>query len=261
MSKCEFHDVRSGSLSKDVEVSILPPDAYDAAGEALALIVQLHGGGGNRHHLSTMAPLYDSMFGGGTLRPCVVASFSAGAGMYIGFEEFVAAELPDWVAREYNAKVDPENVCLTGVSMGGFGTLHVGLSRPKRFRALAALEPAIEPSFTPEPPDRRSTWWRNDESLISDVNDGKGMDMKFVSESPARVARDNAEEIRSSGVEIYLEAGDEDYTNLHDGAEFLHRVLWDNDIRHEYHLVRWADHVGASLLWRTIEAHRFIDGA
>ena len=41
----------------------------------------------------------------------------------------------------------------------------------------------------------------------------------------------------------------------------MHRVLWDHDIRHEYHLVRWADHIGASIGARPIEVHRFLAGA
>ena len=49
-----------------------------------------------------------------------------------------------------------------------------------------------------------------------------------------------------------------DYINLHDGAEFVHRALWDHDIRHEYHLVRWADHVGKSFARRIPEAFSFL---
>ena len=57
---------------------------------------------------------------------------------------------------------------------------------------------------------------------------------------------------------ILILSGDKDFIQLHDGAEFLHRVFWDNDIRHEYHLVRWADHVGLSMYDRTKEAHAFL---
>src|SRR5271156_5002358 len=35
--------------------------------------------------------------------------------------------------------------------------------------------------------------------------------------------------------------------NAHDGAEFLHRVLWELDLSHEYHLVRSADHGGLTM--------------
>ena len=33
-----------------------------------------------------------------------------------------------------------------------------------------------------------------------------------------------------------------DFLNVHDGAEFPHRVLWDLDLWHEYRLVRNTDH-------------------
>jgi S-formylglutathione hydrolase len=46
---------------------------------------------------------------------------------------------------------------------------------------------------------------------------------------------------------IYIDAADRACLNAHDGAEFLHRVLWDLDLSHEYHLVRDADHGGPTM--------------
>jgi len=77
----------------------------------------------------------------------------------------------------------------------------------------------------------------------------------FTANNPANLAIANADAIRASGLAIYIEAGDEDLFDLHDGAEFLHRVLWDLDISHEYHLVRGADHVGPTLLPRMRRAY------
>ena len=62
--------------------------------------------------------------------------------------------------------------------------------------------------------------------------------------NPASIATDNAAAIRASGLKIFFDCGDNDYLNLHDGAEFLHRVLWDHGIQHEYRLVHGADHLG-----------------
>jgi hypothetical protein len=45
----------------------------------------------------------------------------------------------------------------------------------------------------------------------------------------------------------YLEAGDRDFLNAHDGTEFLHRILWDLDLSHEYCLVRNAEHGGPAM--------------
>ena len=83
----------------------------------------------------------------------------------------------------------------------------------------------------------------------------------FESNSPAARLLNNADDIRSSGLAIYLECGDNDALNLHDGTEFLHRVLWDLDISHEYHLVKDADHVGPSIAARLHEAIHFLSNA
>src|SRR5262245_6174793 len=40
--------------------------------------------------------------------------------------------------------------------------------------------------------------------------------------------------------------------------EFLHRLLWDHKISHEYHLVRGADHVGRTIRPRAMEALAFL---
>ena len=74
----------------------------------------------------------------------------------------------------------------------------------------------------------------------------------------ATIAVNRAEKLRASGLGIYLEVGDEDLFYLHDAAEFLHRILWDRKIPHEYHLVRGADHVGRTIRPRAMEGLAFL---
>jgi hypothetical protein len=57
---------------------------------------------------------------------------------------------------------------------------------------------------------------------------------------------------------IYLDAGSEDLFHLDEGTEFLHRILYDARITHEYHYVYRADHIGASLRARQMEALEFL---
>jgi S-formylglutathione hydrolase len=46
--------------------------------------------------------------------------------------------------------------------------------------------------------------------------------------------------------------------HLHEAVEYLHRLLWDQKIQHEYHLVRGADHVGRTVPPRAMEALAFL---
>jgi hypothetical protein len=57
---------------------------------------------------------------------------------------------------------------------------------------------------------------------------------------------------------VLIEVGTEDGLELHRGAEFLHRVLWDGGLKHEYRLVLGADHMGRGLVERFRYAFSFI---
>jgi S-formylglutathione hydrolase len=68
----------------------------------------------------------------------------------------------------------------------------------------------------------------------------------FCADHPVTRARRNAPELREH-LAIYIDAGSRDALHAHDGAEFVHRALWELDVPHEYHLLRDADHVGPTL--------------
>lgn len=257
----KLDDLESSTMGTSVPMSVVLPPGYDAS-ESLPLLIRLHGGGTDRAELTDTMSVYARLWAEGEMPPLVMVSFSSRPGsMYGGaWEEFVVDELPRWANEKFNTRLDRDGTVMTGASMGGYGSLKIGFKHPSRFRAIAPLEPAIEPSFERMPGNRRNTWYRM-EDMESAVWGSPFDEAAWLADNPATVARNNADQIRASGLEIYLEVGDKDYVNLQDGTEFMHRVLWDHDIRHEYHLVRWADHVGRSLDRRLAEAHRFLDAA
>jgi S-formylglutathione hydrolase len=242
-------DLDSAVMERSVPVSVLLPPGFDPdKTTGLPLVIQLHGGGSSRNQLVGEQPWIDELFADGTLPPVVFVMFSTSAfsGFLGPWEEFISSELPAWVSEHYSTREDREGVVIAGISMGGYGALKSAFRTPERFLAVGAMEPSIEPTLTTLPNFTRNSWSRGPAESLA------------PSDKPARIAHDNAAAIRDSGLEIYLEVGDEDFINLHDGAEFLHRVLWDHDIRHEYHLVRWADHVGGSMKGRYREMHAFL---
>src|SRR5260370_42476027 len=59
---------------------------------------------------------------------------------------------------------------------------------------------------------------------------------------------------RCAKADRLLEVGDQDLLYLNQGTEVVHRVLFDAGISHEYRLVEGAEHVGASLGPRFLDA-------
>ena len=256
----QLHDVESHHLKTTVPVSVILPVDRDAA--LLPLLISLDGGVGDRMSLVRRAPIYADLFGAGVMPPMIVVSFSGGASQFYhgAWEEWVADELPAWAASTFGARTDPDNVLLTGMSVGGYGTLKIGFKRPSSFRAIAALEPVIMPTLEWPEQHTRASWWMLTAS--AEAIWGSPFDpARFLADHPPNLAAANAARIVESGLHVYLECGDEDLLNLQDGAEFLHRILWDNAVPHEFHQVRWADHGGASVDDRLIEAHAFLAAA
>jgi len=139
-----------------------------------------------------------------------------------------------------------------GGSMGGFGALKLAFRHPEKFAAVAVFEPAIDAALEPSHLTFRNHKWAQSAGgqagdLIRQMWGGDAPEydsLHYRLHNPASIANDNAVSIKESNLKIYIDVGDRDCLNLHDGAEFLHRVLWDHGIEHEYHLIHGADHVG-----------------
>lgn len=112
--------------------------------------------------------------------------------------------------------------------------------------AVVALEPGIDPALKWTDVKPRNRFWRSDE--LMETVFGKPLDEAYWEAK-----------IRESGLGIYMDAGDEDMFHLQEAAEFLHRILYDHQIPHEYHLVRGADHLGVSLRPRIEDGLSFLN--
>ncbi|MEP7271882.1 MAG: alpha/beta hydrolase-fold protein [Acidobacteriota bacterium] len=256
--------VDSKLLPLPVEFAVLLPDGYDGAKEPLPLLLLLHGGNGDRTFLERLRPIIEDGWKAGTLPLMVVVTPSVTRSFYMDYkdgsqkwETFIVTEFLAHLRATYNVTRERRATFLFGISMGGLGALRMGLKYPEKFAALAALEPGIDPAVRWKDVPPRNRFWRGQE-LMEKIF-GKPFDeVYWEANNPAAIALARAEKIRSSGIEIYLDAGDEDAYLLHEATEFMHRLLWDQRIAHEYHLVRGADHVGRTLRPRTLEALEFL---
>lgn len=250
--------VQSGS----VEYAVLLPDGYAAEGPRLPLLLMLHGAGGDREQIARFQSQVDGMWADGNLPKMVIATPSVARGSiymdsYDGkdrWETFIMTEFLPHLRAKYRVSADRETTMVTGISMGGFGSLRLGFKYPETFGAVAAMEPGAWPGLTwDEVPDRNKI--RSAESIAALFGDPFD-DTKFNRENPASiVASDPARLVDSA---IYIEVGDEDGFGFMEGVDYLHRLLWRHRLRHEYRLVRWADHVGSSITERSRDRFRFV---
>jgi S-formylglutathione hydrolase len=255
--------LQSSNVPGEVRVGIYTPSGYgQTPGQSYPLMLFLHGGNGSEQDLQYFAPAFDTAVAEGRVPPLVVAMPSAGRSLYMDYrdgsqrwETFIVSELLPHLRKSLDVSAERQQTLIGGVSMGGLGSLRLAFKHPHIFGAVSALEPAIEPALSWREVGPRVRFWRPEEALTKMF--GSPIDPEYwAANNPATIAKRDPS--RLLGLGIYLDVGDQDMLYLNEGTEFLHRILFDAGIGHEYRLVRGAEHVGPSLAPRTIDALGFI---
>ena len=264
-ARLEGGELSSNLVPGPVEYYALTPPGYDLIDDPLPLVLNLHGGGGSREVLKRQRSIFVDMWRSGTLPPMVIVTPSVTPRCFYmdykdgsqRWESFVVGPFLEHLRERFNVRSDRRGTLLTGISMGGMGSLRLALKYPDRFGAVASMEPGISPIDDWVDMREKHRFWRADRLLESIY--GKPVDRDYWNaNNPATIAQRDAEKLRNSGLKIFLEAGDADLFWLYEGAEFLHQVLWNQRIRHEYRLYYDAEHVGRTLRPRTEAAYRFL---
>jgi S-formylglutathione hydrolase len=258
----ELAQLTTDLVPAPVDYAVLTPAAPEGP---LPLVLLLHGGGGNRDFLTQARPWFERAWAKGAMPRCVVVTPSVTPrSFYMNFhdgserwEDVVTGPLLEAARERHGATTDRALTAVSGPSMGGMGSLRIAFKHPHLFVAVAGLEPGIEPAFRFADIALEDRFWR-DTSLFEKAYGSPIEEAYWQVNNPANIARDDPQRLIDSGLAIYLECGDHDSFGLHRGTEFLHRVLFDHGISHEYRLVRGADHVGATLPGRFADAFAFI---
>ncbi len=150
-----FHSER---LGRDVAYTIVIPEARGNPGQAMPVIYLLHGDGGDESnwlHEGRLAPVLEQAMRDGRLRASIFVLPSLGPhtwwfdGAVDAAATVFVTELMPRVEARLPVDVERSARALAGVSMGGFGALHLALKHPQLFCAAALISPAV---YDPLPP-------------------------------------------------------------------------------------------------------------
>lgn len=237
-----------------------PPGRPD---RPLPLLLALHGGNGHDGFAALVGWRLRKLWAAGEIPPLVAVVPRSGRSFWLDrrdgsrrWESVLAGPFLDHCIAAHGLSCEPSETLLFGISMGGMGALRLAFRNPTRFAGVTALEPGIEPALRYADVKPEHSFFRPQELLEKLY--GSPIDHAHweANHPPAMLAAHPAS-IRDSGLKIYLEVGNRDLLNLHHGAEFLHRQLWDHGVAHEYRLYDGADHVGRTIAPRCDEAFRF----
>ena len=264
--KIKTNQIKSDLVPSPIEYAILLPKEYENSGKTYPLILFLHGGGGNgKDLLNLIGPMVWDIWERKVVPEMVIVTPNCNRSLYMNYndgsekwESFIIQEFLPYLQETYRVDTDRNNTFIGGISMGGLGSLRLGFKYLDKFKAIVSFEPGIEPVFEWKDVEIIDKFYRQKDFMEKIF--GSPIDEDYWNKNnPAYIVREKADKIRESEIKIYLEVGTEDFFGLYRGAEFLHRILFDHQIRHEFRYVYGADHLGASFRERIINGFSFLN--
>jgi S-formylglutathione hydrolase FrmB len=257
--RVECNQVQSKILARSVSYCVVLPASFDTdKTKRFPILYSLHGLGDNEQFFvhSGLWNLVEDMQEKRELKEFLIATPDGGAGFYINskdgknrYEDFLLREFFPLIEKRYRAAAGRGNRAISGVSMGGYGALHMAFKHPQMFAAVSAHSAALIeklPAFlgnAPQSPRAR---------VLGSVF-GAPPDLAFWEQnSPLTLART----ANLAGLHIYFDCGDRDDYGFDAGAQALDKILAARHIAHEFHLhpgrhdvTYFAEHLPASLVF------------
>src|SRR5580693_3000802 len=140
-------------VARAVPYCVLLPPSYDLEKtRRYPILYLLHGLGDNDQFLihSGGMNLIEDLWEQHALGEFLIVTPAAGASFYINsrdgqrrYEDFFLQELMPGVEKRYRAQATRGSRGIGGISMGGYGALHIAFRHPQLFSAVAALSAAL----------------------------------------------------------------------------------------------------------------------
>jgi S-formylglutathione hydrolase FrmB len=256
--RVECNSLPSKILARPVNYCVILPPGYDAdKTRKFPVLYFFHGLGDNEQMFIHAGGfnLVEDLWERGELAEFLVATPNAGTSFYINsrdgkerYEDFLVQEFLPGIESRYRTRPGRAHRAVSGVSMGGYGALHLAFRHPQLFSSVSAHSPALIdklPAFmAPTPAGGRR-------SRVLGGTFGSPPDPAFWDRnSPLTLARDG----NLAGLKIYFDCGDHDDFGFETGAEVLDKILTSRHIPHQAHIYPgrhdwpyFAEHLPASL--------------
>jgi S-formylglutathione hydrolase FrmB len=252
-------------LARAVPYCVLLPPSYDVEKtRRYPILYLLHGLGDNDQFLihSGGMNLIEDLWEQHSLGELLIVTPAAGASFYINSrdgkrrcEDFFLQEFIPAVEKRYRTRPGRGSRGIAGISMGGYGALHIAFRHPQLFAAASAHSAALVEQW-PKTSALNSQQARQ-LRVLGDAF-GAPFDPAFWKQNdPVSIAGT----ANLAGLKIYFDCGSEDDYGFDVGAAALDKLLTSRRIPHEFHLypgghdwTYFAEHLPALL---EFEFHAF----
>jgi enterochelin esterase-like enzyme len=230
--------VKSEILKMERKYSIYLPDGYDKSDRSYPALYLLHGAGDYHTgwvQFGQVQHIADKTVAKGKACPMIIVMPDANTGRRgyfndiqgdFNYEDFFFKELIPHIEKTYRVRSERRYRAVSGLSMGGGGTIFYALHQPDMFAAAAPLSAAT------------SSW--NIEQVKARL--GNTANKVSTEQLDAYFKRHNIDDIiknaskeelnKIKNIRWYISCGDDDF--LYEGNSMMHILFRKNNIAHEY---------------------------
>ena len=240
--RAECSVVKSTILARSVRYCAFLPASFDQdKTRQYPVLYYLHGLGDNEQSLLNLGgwDLIEEMRRQGKVGDFVVVAPSGGHTFFLNsangkirYEDFLAKEFMPQMEKKYRIKTGRATRGVTGVSMGGFGALHLAFQYPQQFAAVSAQMPALIAEI---PPNFAAGGSGSPGSMMGDVFGDPVNRTYFERNNVFFFAKtDPAAELKRMA--IYFDVGNNDDYGFEQGGQKLHQLLDSRGVPNAFHI-------------------------
>ena len=253
--------LQSAILGRSVDYCVAFPPGFDASGATrYPTLYFLHGLFEDDRRWSERGgqQLWEDLTARGEIGKFIVVLPDAGKTFYVNsldghdrYEDFFIQELVPAIDRMYPTLAERDARGITGISMGGYGALHLGMRHPDVFGSASAHSAALLPKFpNPIPTEGR---WGFYARILQGPFGSPLNEAYWEANSPLTLA-EHPEAF--AGLKLYFDCGDQDRYKFDEGARLLDQILTARGFPHEF-AIRPGEHGWGYLLQYMPNSLRF----
>ena len=232
---------KSSILKKEKAFALYLPKGYESSQRRYPVLYLLHGGTGNQNdwiQKGELQRIADKAIEEGKSAPMIIVMPDAEMTYYMNnvdgkyqFEDFFVQELIPYIEKEYRCRTGKQYRAISGLSMGGYGSLLYAIHHPELFSACAAMSPGIRTDEQINDMPHKD-YLRRYGSAMGELKEGETRITDFWKQNSILYLVKQMKEEQKKLVRFYIDIGDDDF--LYEASSLLHISMRDLNIPHEY---------------------------
>lgn len=235
-AKVDTIEVFSSAMDKTLKAAVTLPTGYESSKESYPVLYLLHGGSGafsDWHQKVTEPGLVNRLADQYNL---IIVTPGVGPASYyfdsplmdsVRYETYMTKELIPFIDKNYKTLAQKESRAITGLSMGGHGSIYLSAKHPELFIAAGSMSGVmnIDTRMWKVPEGFSSLRTSQQKEMLGDINYDAPNFNPFTAVS-------YTEKMKENGIALIIDCGVDDFliaTNRQ-----MHQLLLENETPHDY---------------------------